>query len=229
MIKCKSLLSFGFMRMERLCLCVFLSLALLLCVESGKAQAEPQLILGSGNVDSEKTRRPFLLRTASGDTFGDQDMLGRFTLMYFGYISCPDVCPTSLLTMAEILDALGEDALAVTPLFITVDPKRDKAADLYDYTSAFHDRIIGLSGPQVMIDAVVGAFNARYDYIPSDDNDPTAYAVDHTSSLAFVGPNGQIITRFGYGKPLGEIVAFIQHELAQQSKLVSRLKARSKK
>lgn len=229
MINHKSLRSFAFVSLLRLCLGLFLSVAFLICIDSGKTCAGPQLILGSGNVDSEKVRRPFLLRTASGEAFGDQDMLGRFTLIYFGYTSCPDVCPTSLLTMAEVLDALGEDALAVTPLFITVDPKRDKAADLRDYTNAFHDRIMGLTGPQVMIDAVVDAFNARYEYIPSDDDDPTAYAVDHTASLAFIGPNGQIITRFGYGKPLEEIVAVMREELAQQPKLVSRLKAKAKK
>lgn len=228
MISLKSLLYNGFTCIARLSFSLVVATALLICIDSGKIFAGPQLILGSGNVDSGKQRRPFLLRTASGEAFGDQDMLGRFTLIYFGYTSCPDVCPTSLLTMAEVLDALGDDALAVTPLFITVDPKRDKAADLRDYTSAFHNRIMGLTGPQVMIDAVVDAFNARYEYIPSDDNDPTAYAVDHTASLAFVGPNGQIITRFGYGKPLEEIVAFMREELKQYPKLVSRLKAKAK-
>ena len=212
----------------RLFFAILVAFAGLLCVQISELHAGPQLILGTGNVDSEKPRRAFLLRSAQGETFGDQDMLGHFTLIYFGYTSCPDVCPTSLLTMAEVLDALGDDQMAITPLFITVDPKRDTPTDLMDYTQAFHDRIIGLTGPQVMIDAAVDAFNARYKYIPSDDNDPDAYAVDHTASLAFLGPNGRIITRFGYGKPLEEIVQRVKQELASEAKLVAKLKSQAK-
>lgn len=204
-------------------------LAAPLCMSSTAAIAAPQLILGSGNVDSDKPRRPFMLRNSFGEAFGDQSLLGKFTILYFGYTSCPDVCPTSLMTMTEVLDGLGEEAKAMTPLFISVDPDRDSLADLRDYTSAFHEQIMGLTGPKVMVDAAVDAFNARYEFTPSDDGDPMGYAVDHTASMTFVGPNGRIITRFGYGKSTDEIVTRIKQELKNYPKLVYKLKQQAKR
>jgi protein SCO1/2 len=195
---------------------------------SSSAMAAPQLILGSGNVDSDKPRRAFLLETAMGETFGDQDLLGKFTLIYFGYTFCPDVCPTSMMTMTDILNQLGEDAKAITPIFISVDPDRDTLAILRDYSSAFHPKIIGMTGPKVMVDAAVDAYNARYKFIPSDDGDPMGYSVDHTASIAFVGPNGRIVTRFGHGKPLDEILFEIKATLSQHQKLVKTLKEKAK-
>ncbi|MCV6574958.1 MAG: SCO family protein [Cohaesibacter sp.] len=202
--------------------CLFLSFSLLSF--SHPTMAAPQLILGSGTVESDKPRRAFLLETAMGETFGDQDLLGKFTLIYFGYTFCPDVCPTSMMTMTDILNKLGEDAKAITPVFISVDPKRDTLPLLRDYADAFHPKIIAMTGPQVMVDAAVGAYNARYKFIPSDDGDPLGYSVDHTASIAFVGPNGRIVTRFGHGKPLEEIIFEIRATFSQHQKLVKRLK-----
>ena len=207
-----------------------LFLALFLAAQSIPcAIAGPQLILGSGTVESDKPRRPFLLRTELGDTFGDQDMIGRFTILYFGYTYCPDVCPTSLFTMAEVLKGLGEKRKAITALFISVDPDRDKLEDLRDYTDAFDDQIIGLTGPKVMVDAAVDAFNARYEKIPSDDNDPMGYSVDHTASMAFIGPDARLVARFGYGLPTGQIIDRIQAEIDKHPGLLKRLLTNSTK
>lgn len=192
------------------------------------AMAAPQLILGTGNVDSDKPRRPFMLETGMGETFGDQDLLGKFSIIYFGYTFCPDVCPTSMMTMTDILNQLGDDAKVITPIFISVDPDRDTLAILRDYANAFHPKIIGMTGPKVMIDAAVDAYNARYKFIPSEDGDPMGYSVDHTASIAFVGPNGRIVTRFGHGKPLDEILFEIRATLSQHQKLVKTLKEKAK-
>lgn len=201
--------------------------ALHLTPTASPAVAAPQLILGSGNVDSDKPRRPFMLETGMGETYGDQDLLGKFTLIYFGYTFCPDVCPTSMMTMTDILNQLGDDARAITPIFISVDPDRDTLAILRDYANAFHPKIIGMTGPKVMVDAAVDAYNARYKFIPSDDGDPMGYSVDHTASIAFVGPNGRIVTRFGHGKPLDEILFEIKATLSQHQKLVRTLKEKA--
>ena len=79
------------MRLLTLALSLTALTAVPLCTPSTPAMAAPQLILGSGNVDSDKPRRPFMLRDSLGEAFGDQSLLGRFTILYFGYISCPDV------------------------------------------------------------------------------------------------------------------------------------------
>src|SRR3546814_15349827 len=75
-----------------------------------------------------------------------QDFRGRFLLVYFGYTSCPDVCPTELAKLAAALDSLGTAAAEAQPLFITVDPARDTAALLAGYVAHFHPRLVGLTG-----------------------------------------------------------------------------------
>src|SRR3546814_8213853 len=82
-----------------------------------------------------------------------QDFRGRFLLVYFGYTSCPDVCPTELAKLAAALDSLGTAAAEVQPLFITVDPARDTAALLAGYVAHFHPRLVGLTGTAEQIAA----------------------------------------------------------------------------
>jgi protein SCO1/2 len=86
--------------------------------------------------------------TAAGDgtAITEQTYRGRWLAVYFGYTSCPDVCPTTLLDMAQALDALGPRAGAVQPLFITVDPKCDTPDVLTEYVKSFHPRLIALTG-----------------------------------------------------------------------------------
>ena len=86
----------------------------------------------------------YLLQDVAGRAVSDQDFRGRFQLLTFGYTSCPDVCPTTLLEIAAVLKNLGEDAKCAA-LFITVDPERDTPAVLKTYVNNFDSRIVALS------------------------------------------------------------------------------------
>lgn len=88
----------------------------------------------------------FMLITTDGRTVTDQTYRGKWTLIYFGYTSCPDACPTALNDMGVALDRLGADAAALQPVFITVDPKRDTRKTLTEYLKLFDPHIAALTG-----------------------------------------------------------------------------------
>ncbi len=136
---------------------------------------------------------PFSLTAANGRRVTDAEFLGRFMLVYFGYTHCPDVCPVDLFTMGEALKLLGAQADRVQPLFITVDPERDKAELVGEYALSFHPRLIGLSGTNEEIEAAVRAYKVRrVKYTPA--NDPANYGVDHSSLTYLMGPDGKFRT-----------------------------------
>lgn len=150
-------------------------------------------------------RRRYLMEDTYGNVLTNQDLLGKFVLIYFGYMGCPDVCPTSLSTIADVMADLGPLNDTLTVLFVTVDPDRDTAKDLRDYVHFFDKRIIGLRGPKAYTDHMVKAFNARYEFHVPDPSKPDEYSVDHTASIAFVGPDGALIRRFPHGMAAPDI------------------------
>lgn len=172
--------------------------------------------LGVDNsADDQPVRRRFLMENTYGNVVTDEDLQGQFVLVYFGYMSCPDVCPTSLSTIADVMDALGDDADKLTVLFVTVDPKRDRQKDLREYLGFFDKRIVGLSGPKAYTDHMVKTFNARYEFHIPDPAEPDEYSVDHTASIAFVAPDSTLIRRFPHGLSAEEITADIRATMAQ--------------
>lgn len=151
------------------------------------------------NVRQEMPRR-YMMEDLYGNVVTNEDFQGKFVLVYFGYTGCPDVCPTSLSTMAEALERLGDEkAAGIAPLFVTVDPDRDTAKLMRDYLEFFDPRIFGLRGPVAYTDHMVKAFNARYEKHIPDPNQPDLYSIDHTASIAFLDPGGFLIKRYPHG------------------------------
>lgn len=164
--------------------------------------------------DDQPVRRRYLMEDTYGNVVTDQDLQGRFVLILFGYMSCPDVCPTALSTLADAMELLGDQADRLAVLFVTVDPGRDNAKDLREFLHFFDDRIIGLRGPKPYTDHMVKAFNARYEFHVPDPEYPEDYAVDHTASVAFVGPDGTLIRRFPHGMSADDIARNIRDTMA---------------
>ncbi len=182
-------------------------------------RAGTEIITAGPEAKQERAKpRRFLLTDTAGRAVTDQHFLGRYLLVYFGYTYCPDVCPTSLLTVSEVMEALGDRAASITPVFISVDPDRDTPEVLAEYASAFDERIVALTGPKAYVDAAVAAYNAYYKIVP-DPNSPEDYTVDHTASLAFVAPDGRLITRFGYGQTTEAIVERVIEVLEADAKV----------
>lgn len=158
--------------------------------------------------------RRWMMEDAWGNVHTDEDDLGRFVLIYFGYTGCPDVCPTSLSTLADVLAGIGADANRVTAYFVTVDPEHDTAKLLKDYTAAFDTRIVPLRGPQAYLDHMVHAFNAKYEKHIEDPAHPERYSYDHTASIALVGPDGLLARRYPHGMSAEEIAADLKARIA---------------
>ena len=158
---------------------------------------------------------PFTLTAHDGRRVSDADFRGRFMLVYFGYTRCPDVCPVDLLTMGEALKILGSLGERVQPLFITVDPERDTAKLLGDYVESFHPRLLGLTGPEADIAAVVKAYKVhRVKYTP--DNDPKTYGVDHSSLTYLMGRDGKFLTLVPHNTTAARMAAVLRPYLAAE-------------
>ncbi|MCW2306478.1 SCO family protein [Rhodobium gokarnense] len=185
-------------------------LAAMAVLPAAPADAATVVVREADKTEAAPERRAFVMTDTKGRMFTDQDMLGSFALIYFGYTSCPDVCPTSLQTVAMALDELGDDADRLKAIFVSVDPERDTPEVMRQYISMFDERIIGLTGPKPFIDSMVAAYNVKYEIGEIDPERPKDYLVDHSASIAFVGPDGKLITRFGYGMTSEQIAERIR-------------------
>lgn len=141
---------------------------------------------------------PFTLVNHEGRTVTNGDFAGRYMLLYFGYTFCPDVCPTSLSTIAEAIEILGHEGRDVVPLFISIDPGRDTPEHLASYIRFFHPRFVALTGTTEQVAAVARAFRVYYAKVPEESGDEDAYMMDHSSIVFLMGPDGRYLTHFGH-------------------------------
>lgn len=169
-------------------------------------------------LESDETRiNPrYLLMDANGRGVSNEDFSGRFQLITFGYTFCPDICPTTLVTMAEVLQLLGDDAERLQGLFVSVDPERDTPAVLRTYTAFFDPRILGLTGSPDLIKRAAQHFRVRYEKVMVQGQAPEHYAVDHSAGMYLLGPEGQYIRKFSFGTPPVEIAREIRNYMHEQ-------------
>jgi protein SCO1/2 len=136
---------------------------------------------------------PFQLEDEAGKPFSDQDMKGRPFLVFFGYTHCPDVCPTTLFEISEVMRALGKDADRTGALFITIDPERDTPAALKDYLSNFDPHLRGLTGDPAAVEAALKAYRVYAAKIPLKDGD---YTMDHSAAVYLMDKDGRFVATF---------------------------------
>jgi protein SCO1/2 len=143
-----------------------------------------------------------MTRAEDGKEITAADYRGKVTLLYFGYTFCPDICPTTLANVAEILKGLGSEANKVRVLFVTVDPGRDTPKVLNLYTDAFAPQMDGLVGTADELAALARRYRIAYSVKP-DDN-PSRYEVSHSPAIYVFGREGKarlLIGNLGIGKP----------------------------
>jgi protein SCO1 len=136
---------------------------------------------------------PFKLIDQNGNQLTDSDIKGRPFLVFFGYTHCPDVCPTTLFDVSEVMRALGTDADRTGALFITVDPERDTPAVIKDYLSSFDPHLRGATGDRAAIDAVEKAYRVYAKKVPTEKND---YTMDHTALVYLMDKQGRFVAPF---------------------------------
>ncbi|HRM73767.1 MAG TPA: SCO family protein [Paracoccus sp. (in: a-proteobacteria)] len=150
-------------------------------------------------------RPEFTLADAQGQARSSADFRGRYQLIFFGFTNCPDVCPTTLSEVAQVMDDLGSDAEKVQPLFISIDPERDRKLGLAEFTSAFHPSILGLAGDAAATKAAADSFRIFFER-EDDAAAPDGYTMSHSPALYLVGPEGDWIRQYTYGTPANEIL-----------------------
>ena len=122
------------------------------------AARERLLPTGATSVGRALVGGPFALTDQDGKRVTDKDFRGRYTLVFFGFTMCPDVCPSALQVMAAALEKLGAKGQQLTPVFMTIDPERDTPGQLAGYVKSFHPRLVGLTGTPADIEAVTKAY-----------------------------------------------------------------------
>ncbi len=140
---------------------------------------------------------PFHLEDQSGKVVTQRDLNGQPFLVFFGYTHCPDVCPTTLFDMSQVMKKLGPDADRINALFITVDPERDTPELMKDYMSNFDPRLRGLTGDQAAINTALKEYRLYAKKIPLKDGD---YTMDHTAIVYLMDKNGDFVARFDLSK-----------------------------
>ena len=136
---------------------------------------------------------PFHLVDQNGQPFTDQDMKGKPHLVFFGYTHCPDICPTTLFEMSQLMRKLGPDADRIGALFITVDPERDTPAALKDYLASFDPHLRGLTGAQPAIDQAIKDYRVYAKKVPLQGGD---YTMDHTALVYLMDKDGRFVAPF---------------------------------
>lgn len=140
------------------------------------------------------------------------DFKGRAVILFFGYTQCPDVCPSTMGALRELMATLGPDAQRVQVLFVTVDPERDTPQLLAQYVPAFHPSFLGLYGDAAATAATAGEFKLFYHKQPGTT--PGSYSVDHTAGSYVFDPRGKLRLYLRHGEAPERIAQDIKRLLA---------------
>jgi protein SCO1/2 len=153
---------------------------------------------------------PFQLTDQSGATVTEKNLQGKPSIIFFGFTHCPDICPTSLFEMSEILRAMGKDADRVNAYFISVDPERDSKDAMKDYLSSFDPHLKGLTGDPEAVAKVLSAYRVYAKKVPLKDGD---YTMDHTALTYLMDRDGRFVAPFNLNRKPEEAAADLKKYL----------------
>lgn len=140
--------------------------------------------------------QPFSLTDHNGQPFTDKNLLGKFSLVYFGFSHCPDICPDELDKLGCWLDELSKDNISLQPVFVTCDPARDSPEVLKQYLTDFHDGIIGVTGTYADIKQMCKQYRVYFS-TPEHVKPGQEYLVDHSIFFYLMDPQGKFVTILG--------------------------------
>lgn len=141
---------------------------------------------------------PFQLTDHLGNTFTEDDLKGHFSLLYFGYTSCPDICSTALYSIEVALDEIGAPDGLVVPYLVNLDSQRISLADLTEYVGFFHRDLVGLTGTDEQIRVIAGAYSVRYKNVGLEDGSRKTV---HSGMIFLLDPTGEAIAMLPHDVP----------------------------
>ncbi|PPC83529.1 MAG: SCO family protein [Hyphomicrobium sp.] len=149
---------------------------------------------------------PFALTDQTGKRVTEKDFLGKYMLVFFGFTNCPDICPSGLQVVSAALDKLGTKADDITPVFVTLDAKRDTPEKLAAYVKSFHPRLVGLTGSEDDVAAAAKAYRVYFQKIV-DEKTPDSYSYDHAALFYLMGKDGAFVAPIPHTTDVNEVVA----------------------
>lgn len=175
-----------------------------------------ELVHNATGIMTEEIGGDFTLTGPANKPVTLSDFHGRLVLLYFGYTSCPDICPGSLSIMQRTMRELGEDADNVQGIFVTVDPERDGGERLQEYVRYFHPTFIGLEGDAVATRNAARLWNVSYQKEESDS--AAGYLVSHSDYIYLLDREGELAGLFNSKSRHSELVSAIQKLLKEEPK-----------
>ncbi|HJD65137.1 MAG TPA: SCO family protein [Rickettsia endosymbiont of Diachasma alloeum] len=160
--------------------------------------------------DNAEIGGDFELIDQNGELFNSDELKDKLSLIYFGFTSCPDICPTSLNKITKAVEILSENKIDIVPVFITIDSSRDTPAVLKEYLKHFHPKFIGLTGNEKQIREVADKFKVYYAKVASESDNNQDYILDHSSFTYLMDKNGKYLKHFYLDSAPKEIMEFLK-------------------
>ena len=154
---------------------------------------------------------PFTLADPRGKSVSLADFRGKVVLLYFGFMSCPDVCPTDLLAIGKTIEALAADGEKVQPLFITLDPARDTGEGLRSYVTSFHPRFVALTGGEADVRRVATDYKVFFEKVQIPGT--TTYTIDHAAFTFVLDREGRYVAFLPPGTPPERMAVMLREQL----------------
>ncbi|PCH41683.1 h-sco1 [Wolfiporia cocos MD-104 SS10] len=156
---------------------------------------------------------PFVLTTHENKPFTEQDLLGKWSLIYFGFTNCPDICPEELDKMSAAVSELEKEYGAIMqPIFVSVDPARDTPSQIARYVDEFHPRLVGLTGTYDEVKAICRTYRVYFSTPPGTTAEDD-YLVDHSIFFYFMDPQGEFVDAFGKASTVTDVVERVKKEV----------------
>ncbi|MBH87819.1 MAG: copper-binding protein [Pelagibacterales bacterium] len=147
----------------------------------------------------------FILAGEGGKLYSNDSFQGKPLLIFFGFASCPDICPYGLTMISSVLDEMGEESQKVNAVFVSLDPERDDYKKVTEFANIFHEEIIGLSGSQEQVDKIALAWRVYKKKVLLEGSD-LGYTIDHSSFIYLMDKNGKYYTHFPHNVDAEEIL-----------------------
>lgn len=173
---------------------------------------EPSYAFNGGVFSPPAAAAPLNLTDANGESFSLDQVKGDVALVYFGYTTCPDVCPTTLADFQAVKADLGTDADRVKFVMVTLDPERDTEAKMKEYLGFFDPDFIGLRGDEAQTAQFTKDYGITVKRVEYPDS-ATKYLLDHSALVYVIDPEGQLLLTFPYGTDPALIAQDVRHLL----------------
>ncbi len=185
-----------------------LSLALVGVAALTLVFAKPASFKGTSYGEPYPKAAEIELTKSNGETFRLSDQKGKIVLLFFGYTACPDVCPTTLAELKQVMDKLGDKTRLIQVVFVSVDPERDTPDKIQEYVEHFNRQFVGLSGSSTDLQGIWDNYGVFREVVESES--AFGYIINHTARTYLIDMDGNLRLSYGFQTPVEDIVSDLE-------------------